>query len=180
MTQEVISIQSEALEAAYRGLTPSQSGFTQDLMASNTIIPVIDLTTSSGATTTPEFLQRAWDYTTNHTALDNTTTNATLTSTAGFYEIDANATFCTTGGAGTAKIELNDGAVDKIVWQVQAVDVGGNAMSTFPTFKTVIYVRSGYSLKASLSGTTVRFNISIRLIADNTGTLINPAGFTPQ
>ena len=59
MTQQVKSITSEAIEAAYRALTPSQDGFTEDLMASNTIIPVLDLTSSAEGTTIGQNLQTA-------------------------------------------------------------------------------------------------------------------------
>lgn len=180
MSQEIISIQSESLEATYRALTPSQDGFTQDLMASNTIIPVLDLSSVAGGTSTPEYLVRAWDYSTAHSEVNTTTTPVTLANTAGFYQIDANATFCTTGGAGVFKIILNDGATDRTIWQVDAVDVGGNALSSFPTFKTVVFVRSGYSLKATASGSTMKGNVSLRQIADVNGVLQNPAGFTPQ
>jgi hypothetical protein len=60
MAQQVKTITSEALEAAYRNLTPSQDGFTEDLMASNVVIPVLDLTASAEGATTPESLQQAW------------------------------------------------------------------------------------------------------------------------
>ena len=58
MAQEIITLTSESLEKAYRDLTPSQNGFTQDLMASNTIIPVLDLSSAAGGSSAlgPEYI----------------------------------------------------------------------------------------------------------------------------
>ena len=86
MAQQVKSITSESLEAAYRGLIPSQDGFTEDLMASNTIIPVLDLTSSAEGTSTPSYLTRAWDDSTGYTNVVNTT--ETLITNTGFWQVD--------------------------------------------------------------------------------------------
>ena len=41
---EIITVNSEALEATVRDLLPSQNGFGSELQASNIITPIIDLT----------------------------------------------------------------------------------------------------------------------------------------
>ena len=86
MASEVKSITSESLEAAYRALTPSQSGFTQDLMASNTIIPVLDLTSSAEGTTVGENLQTALAFG-SQTAFNVINTTTTLANTTGFWRV---------------------------------------------------------------------------------------------
>ena len=56
---EIITINSEQLEATVRDLLPSQAGFGSELQASNVITPIIDLTATAEGTTTPESLQQA-------------------------------------------------------------------------------------------------------------------------
>ena len=88
MASEVKDITSEALEAAYRALTPSQSGFTQDLQASNTIIPILDLTANAEGTTTPQYLQRALAFG-SQTTFNISAAQPTLANTAGFWQFSA-------------------------------------------------------------------------------------------
>ena len=47
---EIITVNSEALQATVRNLLPSQNGFGSELQASNIITPVIDLTPSAEGT----------------------------------------------------------------------------------------------------------------------------------
>ena len=56
---EVITVNSEPLQATIRNLLPSQRGFGSELQASNVITPIIDLTATAEGTTTPESLQQA-------------------------------------------------------------------------------------------------------------------------
>ena len=98
MAQQVKSITSESLEAAYRALTPSQDGFTEDLMASNTIIPVLDLTASAEGTTTPESLQQALAFG-SQTAFSANASTVVVANTPGFYRIIGTSGLTNAGGS---------------------------------------------------------------------------------
>jgi hypothetical protein len=62
----ISTVTSEALQLKLRQLLPSQQGFGTDLSASDTIIPIIDLTAAAEGSDVPEFLQRAWDSSTDY------------------------------------------------------------------------------------------------------------------
>ena len=55
----ISSVTSEALQLKLRQLLPSQQGFGTDLSASDTIIPVIDLTQAAEGSGLPSYLQTA-------------------------------------------------------------------------------------------------------------------------
>jgi len=116
MAQEVKTITSESLEATYRSYTPSQNGFTQDLMASNVIIPVVDLTETAAGTSTAQNLQTAWDSSTGHTrqsAVNSTT--AVITGT-GFWQVDLTATWQPNGfNTRAISVQIDDGTVTKLL-----------------------------------------------------------------
>lgn len=50
---QVKPVTSEALQATVRRLLPSQNGFTEDLQASNVIIPTLNLTPSAEGSELP-------------------------------------------------------------------------------------------------------------------------------
>ena len=54
---EVITVNSEVLEATIRDLLPSQNGFGSELQASNVIMPIIDLTATAEGSGLSEELQ---------------------------------------------------------------------------------------------------------------------------
>ena len=58
----ISTVTSEALQLKLRQLLPSQQGFGTDLSASDTIIPVIDLTRAAEGSDVPESLQTALAY----------------------------------------------------------------------------------------------------------------------
>tara|TARA_A100001015_G_scaffold29822_1_gene33240 strand:+ start:220 stop:759 length:540 start_codon:yes stop_codon:yes gene_type:complete len=179
MASEVKSITSESLEAAYRALTPSQSGFTQDLMASNTIIPVLDLTASASGSSTPQNMQTALAFG-SQTAFDVTNTTTTIINTPGFYRIIG--TFTGRGNSTTANtrgyIQMSDGLSTKVVYGTETGNsaVNGDLISTFDI---TVFVASGITTNI-LCGDVMRAVGSTRQIADVNGVLVNPAGFTPQ
>lgn len=179
MASEVKSITSEALEAAYRALTPSQSGFTQDLMASNTIIPVLDLTASAGGTSTPQYLQTALAFG-SQTAYNVVNTTSTLVNVPGFYRVFGNALRPTDSGAAiTLKFSLTDGLSSKDFLDFSSLALGYNQDDVI-SYDFVVFIASGISLTATSSSTLSKLTGSTRQVATVNGTLVNPSGFTPQ
>lgn len=178
MAQQVKSLTSESLEAAYRALTPSQDGFTEDLMASNTIIPILDLTESAEGSAVRQDLQTAWDFSTGFNEV--TTTSATIINQAGFWKIDLNAHVA---GSFTCQwqVAISDGVSSKPIWEFnsKAASIGNSDSVAEDQF--VVFLRSGDSLTAGVSASVnYPINIWYRQIADVNGTLVNPSGFTPQ
>lgn len=177
MASEIKSITSEALEAAYRSLTPSQSGFTQDLMASNTIIPVLDLTADAQGTSTPQNLQTAIAFG-SQTAFEVANTTTVVANTPGFYR--AIGVICATDNVSNVAsgFTMTDGVSVK---QVYAHFGTGNVQDSVAVpFDLVFFLATGISLTAFSEHGGDYVVGSIRQIADVNGTLVNPSGFTPQ
>lgn len=180
MAQQIKTITSESLEATYRSYTPSQDGFTEDLMASNTIIPIVDLTATAAGTQTGQNLQTAWDSTTSLNQVNNTTT--TIVSGTGFYQVDLHFVYQPNGAVqpgGT--IQINDGTVTRIkIWQASLAVTGASSSVGTAEDSFVVFLRSQDSLEAYSVSTNATLNVWTRQIADVNGVLVNPAGFTPQ
>jgi hypothetical protein len=182
MAQQVKTITSEAIESAYRALTPSQTGFTEDLMASNVIIPTLNLNASASGETIAQNLQTAWDFSTGHSTIENATT--TLVSNTGFWLVELvwNGYTDTAAAAGTnAEVFIDDGVSQKTIWKhSQRGGFGTNDLAAMADVEFVVFLRSGDTLKASTDSNFVTLEISYRQIADVNGNLTNPLGFTPQ
>lgn len=175
MASQVKTITSEALESAYRSLTPSQSGFTEDLMASNTIIPVLDLTSQAEGEYLPNFLQVAWDFSTGFVR-QRGSGNQVIANTAGFYKILI--VYAYDAGSPTANtITISDGLTSKTIWGAPSVNAGSNPDIEIQD-SIYVYLRSGDSL--NLVGVTGEMCVSSRQVADINGVLSDPLGFTPQ
>lgn len=175
MAGEIKSITSEALEAAYRALTPSQSGFTQDLQASNTIIPVLDLTASAEGTSTPQNMQTALAFG-SQTAFNANNSTVTVINTTGFWRIFGNASVM---ASGFAKFNMTDGLSNKVIY-AQGYPTGGGTGTMSMIFDFVVFLASGESITAEATSANVNIGGSVRQIADVNGVLVQPSGFTPQ
>ena len=170
---QIISVTSEALQAAIRRLLPSQSGFSQDLEAINTIQPIIDLTPTAEGSTIPLELQQALDFTVNVQSATNTTVD--LTSTAGFYRCVG--TITGTGATGAfAGFRINDGSTIKNIF----FDSGTTLEATTTNYNLIFFVRPGDTLQIHSNATTYGIICSFRQIADAQGVLIDPQGYTSQ
>ena len=176
MAQQVKTITSETLEAAYRALTPSQDGFTEDLMASNTIIPVLSLNSAADGTTVPEFLQRAWDISTDF--YENTGAAATtVVNSTGFWQFGVNVGY-NSGHTDFPRVYITNGIVIKPIWAVRGNGVNSGA-ETDTSFTDVAFIKTGESLVLQ-TYTNQKGALWVRQIADVNGVLVNPTGFTPQ
>ena len=182
MANQVKTITSEKLEAAYRALTPSQSGFTEDLQASNTIIPVLDLTEDAQGTTVGENLQTAWDDSTGHTRQSATATTTDIITNTGFWQVDLVAVWQPNGSNVRAiSVQIDDGTVTKIpVWQCSYAITGASTSIASAEQKFVVFLRAGRKLQIYTASTNAVIDVWYRQIADVNGVLTNPLGFTPQ
>lgn len=177
---QLISITSEALQATIRRLLPSQQGFGEDLQASNIITPIIDLTPTAEGSEVRADLQTALAFG-SQTAHSVSNTTATLINNTGFYRLTGIAQVLdgTNGTAHKVQLFLSDGLSTKKIWELDTIQ-GNNTKNVYSEpVDLTIFVGAGESVTLTAS-TTGQFVGSSRQIADVSGNLIDPAGFTPQ
>ena len=156
-TPEIITVNSEQLEATIRDLLPSQNGFGSELQASNVIMPIIDLTASAEGSSLPTSLQQALSFD-SQTAFESNNSSVVIANSPGFYRIFANAASRRNAAGGTeadCQITMTDGSTTKIIWQMTNRDNNETPAIT---------ANLGYITGSS------------RQIADVSANLINPAG----
>ena len=169
----------ESLEKRFRDTFRSQGGaeLVDDLYASGVIVPVVDFTSAAEGSQLGQNLQTAWDFSTGHSTVVNTTT--TLISTSGFWQVDLNCVFIQQTSAKNAFLVIDDGTTQKIVWELNSVSVSSvSEGSAAIENKFVVFLRAGDSLKASSNLNAIILDVWYRQIATVTGDLVNPTGFT--
>ena len=170
MAQEFV-IKSQDIENKINQLLPSQGGFQAgvDFSASTMVIPIVDLTETAEGSVLRQDLQIA-ETASNQTNVTVNTT-ATLITTTGFYSV-AMQGVCASGGE--IKLLINNGFGDVTIRQF-----GSNAgLTRYFEDKTNVFLPAGHSLKASSSNNDSAIITSVRQIADISGNLTNPAGFS--
>ena len=175
---QIINITSEALQANIRRLLPSQQGFGEDLQATNVVTPIIDLTPTAEGSSVPSYLQRAWDYSVQVQSATNTI--ATLTGTAGFYQVDLTMGLGSAPAAASAQVYLSDGLTNRNIWRFTSPSAGSTPTVSVTENTFVVYVDVGNTLYASTTNANLTMDIWLRQIADVSGILTNPLGFNPQ
>ena len=173
------TVTSEALQLKLRQLLPSQQGFGTDISASDTIIPIIDLTAAAEGSDVPENLQTALAFgSQNAFSVVNTTT--TLVNTTGFHRVFGAITYRAASAATNAKFSLTDGVSTKVIYALPAINIGTTDVLITTNVDFVVFIGTGESLTATSNQTYISIDGSTRQIADINGTLVQPAGFTPQ
>ena len=178
-TPEIITINSEALEAQIRDLLPSQNGFGSELQASNVIQPIIDLTATAEGGGLPVGMQTASSFQ-SITAFDiNGATNTTIISGTGFFRVFGAASYLSSGAAKIGNFNLFDGSSAKNVFEIECFGATAqNAVTTI--FDFVVFMAAGESLRATASTGEITLHGSTRQIATINGTLVNPTGFVAE
>ena len=174
-------IVSETLQKSFRTNFPSQVSSGRDLHVSDTIIPIVDFSSTAGTTGLRQDLQTAISTSGNFNTLLASTTGTTIFSNTGFVRCTGVANSIETIGSSATffvEIFINDGTTDYKVWRQQnATGVGATNGATFNNFDFVVFLRSGDTLKASTSSNAV-LNVKTYQIADISGTLVDPQGYT--
>ena len=174
---EIITVNSEELQATIRDLLPSQSGFGSELQASNVITPIIDLTATAEGSLLRSDLQTALAFG-SQTAFNVINTSAVLANSPGFYRIFAQATAISTGSAaGLATFTMTDGVSVKTVYSI-ALRVSANSNTAVtPLLDFTVWLAAGESISAVSSDASVTLAGSTRQIANSGGELVPPNGF---
>ena len=175
-------VTTEALEKKFRDTFPSQAGaeLVDDLYASGVIVPTVDFTAAAQGSELEVALQRAWDFATDYNVVNNGT--AVLASTPGFYKVDL---ICTSNDIARSAVTTicsvfieDASASTKIIWRWSTSAQSGSGNFGLSEGEFIVYLRSGDSLKAFSTATSDTLNIWNRQIADVSGNLVNPLGFT--
>lgn len=176
---QIIPIVSEALQATVRRLLPSQNGFGEDLQAQNVIVPIIDLTPSSEGSSLPADLARALSFGSQTSFVVQNATNTVIANTAGFWRIFSILPTADTGK--TIGFNLYDGASSKVILETAiAAPSAGAQEDNSDLADFVVYLNAGESIRATNTSANVQLNVTVRQIADSTGTIVNPSGYTAE
>ena len=175
---QITNVTSESLQAKIRQLLPSQQGFGEDLQAQNVIVPIIDLTETAEGSLLRSDLQTALNTSNDVVTVDNS--SETIANTAGFYRVDYVANLhIGNSSSGVVNLLINDGAVNFQIWRYNFNTVNAVANAAI-NGHLIVFLRSGDSLISASNVTDATLTTSTRQIADISGNLINPTGFTSE
>jgi len=177
-TPEIITVNSETLEATVRDLLPSQNGFGSELQASNVIMPIIDLTASAEGTGLSQNLQTAMSLDSITTFNIVNETDTSIISNTGFYRVFGVASMEAQSTAKYAIFSLTDGSTQKdfLIWAPAA----GTSSQTTTIFDFVVFLPAGHSMLGTSTSSDIALIGNTRQIATITGELVNPAGFVAE
>jgi hypothetical protein len=172
-------VTSEALEKKFRDTFPAQGGaeLIQDLFASGVIVPTVDFTAAAEGSALPTYLQTAWDFSTG--SVNTSAATSTLISNTGFWLVDTQVTIQDDGSSTfEARLDINDGLGNKTIYRLFTRSVGTTGVGFVDNNQLVVFLRAGDSLTATSNDTNVIISNSWRQVADISGNLVNPLGFT--
>lgn len=173
----ISTVTSEALQLKLRQLLPSQQGFGTDLSASDTIIPVIDLTASAEGSDVRQDLQTALAFG-SQSSFFFTGNSGVIANTPGFYRIFCCSSITAINANTSTQLSLSDGLSSKTIFEHFSSTVTNSV--TALNVDIVVFLAVGESVNATVANTTSSIIGSVRQIADVNGTLVQPSGFTPQ
>ena len=174
---EIITINSEQLEATVRDLLPSQAGFGSELQASTVITPIIDLTATAEGTTTPESLQQAISF--GSVTADNIiNTTKALAASPGFWRFRGNVSMTTSAAATAATIKITDGSTSKNI--LTSFGSAGAGNFQVQNYDFIVFLRAGDSVNGTSPNTSIQICNIYYQVAEVNGTLVNPVGFTVE
>ena len=173
---EIITVNSEDLQAQIRDLLPSQNGFGSELQASNVITPIIDLTATAEGSILRADLQSALAFG-SQTVFNANNAAVNLAASPGFWLV----TYVSTLGVGTSgavqnRFTITDGSSTKNIWRHRAGPVSSLQFSTVDGH-LVFFLAPGETLAAETDSAVNNLSGSYRQIATGDGTFVNPNGF---
>tara|TARA_A100001015_G_scaffold99275_1_gene110273 strand:- start:1127 stop:1681 length:555 start_codon:yes stop_codon:yes gene_type:complete len=169
-------IVNPGLEQQVASLLPSVAGYGGNLRATNTIIPIVDLTAAAEGSNVPESLQQAIAFG-SQTVFDVFNTTTSIITTTGFWRITGS--FWSRGDSTPsntiANIQMSDGLTTKIVFGIEG-NTGGSTDNVILPFDLVIFSDSGITTSIACGGVATAIG-SVRQVASKDGTLVTPSGF---
>ena len=171
-------IVSEALQKTFRDNFPSQVNSGRDLHVSDVVIPIVDFSTSTAVTGLRQDLQEAIDF--NVTTFDVRNTTTTVLNTTGFWRVQAVSFMRTqTAVAQNNRFFLDDGTTQKdLFFMDDYVAPGGATVIQGLVLNFVVLLKAGVQFKIFTGNEGSRISGYCRQVADLSGTLQNPDGYT--
>ncbi len=172
-------IVSESLQKTFRDNFPGQVSSGRDLHVSDVIIPTVDFSTDLATSGLTSNLQTALDTTTN-TVVNSQSGNQTIFSTTGFVRVFGNFTYSGSLSLGSdANIHILDGATEYKVAEYKLNTASSSVNSLWYPIDFIVFLKSGTTLRSYTDTSTNAVVVtSCRQIADISGTLVNPSGYT--
>lgn len=174
-------IRSEQIEAQYRRLLPAQAGneVTTDLLASDTIIPVVNITGAAEGQALREDLQRSSDQSSSAGALVGAGFVDWI-STSGFWLIKGVIQIDPSVANNESATFITSTPSSFVFSTGPALGTGASLVEYVHIPETVVFLQPGQSLRTNQTGASVVTTLSYRQIADLYGNLKDPSGFTFQ
>ena len=150
------------------------------MFASGVITPVVDFSSVAEGSVLVPNLQTALDTATTVTVRFSNGTS-TVASNSGFYKVLVNYNIpLRRPTQENFYLDLTDGITTAKIWSTGEGNSTTNEDDSVSTFETVVFVRSGYSLRLHSvnGGGSGYISVSSRQIATVNGTLVNPLGFS--
>ena len=169
----------EAIEEDLNTNFPSQGQGNPPLFysLSEVVVPTYSINNVAEGSGLAQNLQTAWDFSTGSVA-NKTGTTATVISNTGFWKIQANLTNEITSAVHTAELDIFDGVTAKTIWSYNFSGGPGDDAEGITGWETIVFLRSGDSLRSVCSASQIRLVVTYRQIADVNGNLVNPLGFS--
>lgn len=170
-------IVSESLQKDFRDNFPSQINSGRDLHVSDIIVPVVDFSTSTAIAGLETSLQQALDFNVTTFSVENA--DSTVVATTGFYRVFGNCN--TKGNTSTVqqnRIYLDDGSTEKTLIDFYPPRDTAGTDTDIAQFDFIVFIKTGVSLKVQTGAQGANINGCTRQIADISGTLVNPDGYT--
>lgn len=170
-------IVSDTLQTTFRNNFPSQVNSGRDLHVSDVIVPIVDFSTVAGTSGINETLQSALAFG-NQTSFEVYNQTTTLANSAGFWRIFGVYSMFDGGAHNDDGLSLSDGSTSKRIFGIDKNGTTiGNDYNATVTYDFVFFLRSGDSMTAT-AGNRSNFLGSYRQVADVSGNLVNPTGYT--
>lgn len=174
-------IRSEQIEAQYRRLLPAQAGneVTTDLLASDTIIPVVNITGAAEGQALREDLQTAADQSSSAGAVVGPGAFDWI-STPGFWLVRGVVQIDPSVASNEVALFITSTPSSFVFSTGPALGTGASLVEYVQIPPRVVFIRPGQSLRSNNTGTATCITLNYRQIADLYGNLSNPSGFTFQ
>lgn len=174
-------IVSESLQKTFRENFPSQVDSGRDLHVSDVVLPIVDFSTVAGVTGLDTSLQQALAFG-NQTSFDIDSGSTTdIITTTGFFRVIGVANMTMGGPNDTLGFILSDGSTDKVIWRMESLVGGASNTLAYLQFDFNVFLKAGDIFKGVRSNTSSSSLVgSTRQIADISGTLVNPSGYTGE
>jgi hypothetical protein len=171
-------IVNPGLETQVAALLPSVAGYGGNLRATNTIIPIVDLTAAAEGSQVPESMQQAIAFGSQTAISQVGAGTSVIANSPGFWRLIGTVTCVVANATQTVNLAMSDGISTKNVWGATNVsNIGRNETQVF-NLDYIFFLAASESLSVVCSTNNLTsFQGSVRQVGTVDGTLVTPSGF---